>query len=67
MPDPSERREARDAVLTFVPAILVAFVLRWSLVTNAGWESRHATLAAIGVGVVLALMLQRAIARRGKP
>jgi hypothetical protein len=67
MPNESpERREARDAILTFVPAILVAFVLRWALVTNAGWESRRATLAAIGVGVVLALMLQRAIARRGK-
>lgn len=63
----SEQREIRDALLTFVPATLVAFVLRWSLVTNAGWEPRRATIAAIAVGIVLAILLQRALARRGRP
>jgi hypothetical protein len=57
----------RDAALTFVPAILVAFVLRWSLVTNAGWATRRATITAVAVGVVLAILLQRAIARRARP
>ena len=63
---PTERGEIRDAVLTFAPAIVVAFVLRWSLVTNAGWAPRRATLAGIALGVVLALMVQRALARRGR-
>ena len=63
-PTPAERRERRDAVLTFVPATLVAFLLRWALVTTAGWERRRAMLAAIAFGIVLALVLQRALARR---
>jgi hypothetical protein len=59
-----ERRELREAVLTFAPTILVAFVLRWALVTNAGWTSRRALVWSVGVGIVLALLLQRAVRRR---
>jgi hypothetical protein len=60
-----EKREIRQDVLTFVPAVLVAFVLRWVLVANAGWTSRRAMLVSIGVGIVLALLLQRALRGRG--
>ena len=63
---PDERREVREAVLTFVPAILIAFVLRWALVTNAGWAPRRATVAGIGVGIVLAVLVQRSL-RRPRP
>jgi hypothetical protein len=58
-----ERREVREAVLTFVPTVLVAFVLRWALVRNAGWQPNRASAASIGVGIVLALLLQRALRR----
>ena len=61
---PGEKRELRDAVLTFVPASLVAFVLRWALVTNAGWTPRRALVTSIVVGIVLALLVQRALRRR---
>jgi hypothetical protein len=59
-----EKRELREAVLTFAPAVLVAFVLRWALVTNAGWTPRRALVWSIGVGIVVALLLQRAVRRR---
>ena len=61
---PPERGEGRDALLAFGPAILVAFVLDWALTTRAGWPSRRALVASIAFGIVLALMLQRALARR---
>jgi hypothetical protein len=61
---PPEDGEWRDALLAFGPAILVAFVLDWALTTRAGWPSRQALLASVGFGIVLALMLQRALARR---
>lgn len=61
---PSEEHEGRDALMTFAPAILVAFVLDWSLVTRAGWPSRRALVASVAFGIVLALVLQRVIARR---
>lgn len=61
---PSETHEGRDALMTFAPAILVAFVLDWSLVTRAGWPSRRALVASVAFGIVLALVLQRVIARR---
>jgi hypothetical protein len=61
-----ERREVREMVLTFGPAVLVAFVLRWALVTNAGWDSRRASLAGIGVGIVLAVLVQRSLRRHGR-
>jgi hypothetical protein len=61
---PSEEGEWRDTLLTFAPAILVAFVLNWALVTRVGWTSRRALVASIVVGIVLALLLQRALARR---
>ena len=65
-PENPDRRELRDALLTFGPAILAAFVLRWALVENVGWAPRRALLASIAVGIVLALTLQRAI-RRERP
>ena len=52
--------------MTFGPAVLVAFVLDWALVARAGWPERRALLTSIGVGIVLALLLQRALARRGR-
>ena len=64
-PTRGEKRELRDALLTFAPAIAVAFVFRWALVTNAGWAPRRALVAGIGVGIVLALLLQRALRNRG--
>ena len=60
-----ERREIREVVLTFAPAILVGFVLRWALATNAGWDPRRASLAGIGVGIVLAVLVQRSLRRHG--
>ena len=65
--DAAERRELRETALTFVPPILIAFVLRWALVTNAGWEPRRALLAGIGVGIVLAVLVQRSLRRRRVP
>lgn len=62
---PGERRELLDAAMTFAPAVLAAFVLRWALVANAGWAPNRALLASIALGIVVALVLQRAIARRG--
>jgi hypothetical protein len=61
---PSEEHETRDAVLAFGPAVLVAFVLEWALRTNAGWSSRRALVTSILVGIALALIVQRALARR---
>jgi membrane-associated phospholipid phosphatase len=61
---PPEEGEWRDALLAFGPAILVAFVLDWALATRAGWPSRHALAASVAVGVALAVLLQRALARR---
>ena len=52
--------------MTFGPAVLVAFVLDWALVARAGWPERQALLTSVGVGIVLALLLQRALARRGR-
>ena len=63
---PSEQHEGRDALLTFGPAVLIAFVLDWALVARAGWPERRALLTSIGIGIVLALLLQRALARRGR-
>jgi hypothetical protein len=61
---PSEEHETRDALLAFGPAVLVAFVLEWALRTNAGWTDRRALVTSILVGIALALILQRALARR---
>ena len=61
---PESGREWLDTLLTFGPPILVAFVLNWTLVARGGWTPRRALLASVGVGIVLALLLQRALARR---
>ncbi len=60
---PPERPEWRDTLLTFGPAIVVAFVLEWSLNTIAGWPPRRALWTAVAVGIVIALLVQRAIRR----
>ncbi|MDF1503069.1 hypothetical protein [Roseisolibacter sp. H3M3-2] len=60
---PESPHELRDALLTYAPAVLVAFVLDWTL-TQRGWESKQALAASAGVGIVLAILLQRALARR---
>jgi hypothetical protein len=61
---PPEEGEWRDALLAFGPAILVAFVLDWALTTRAGWPSRRALAASVAFGIVLAVLLQRALAHR---
>lgn len=62
--DPSEESgEIREALLTFVPAVIVAFFVNWALLTYAGWDSRRALLTSIAVGIALALILQRAVRR----
>ena len=69
MPDPTrpdESREVKDALLTYAPALLVAFVLNWTLTAQRGWASRQALVVSIVVGIVLAILLQRALARRGR-
>jgi hypothetical protein len=66
LPPPTSPRESdewRDALLAFGPAILVAFVLDWALTARAGWPPRRALVASIGLGVLLAVLLQRALAR----
>ena len=60
---PDERREMREAALTFGPAILVAVVLRWALVALADWAPRRAMLAGIGTGIVLAVLVLRSLRR----
>ena len=65
--DAAERRELRDTALTFAPAIVIAFVLRWSLVAHAGWVPRRALIAGIGVGIVLAVLVQRSLQRSARP
>ena len=61
---PPEQGEWRDALLAFGPAVLVAFVLDWALVERAGWPTRRALAASVAFGIVLAILLQRALARR---
>jgi hypothetical protein len=63
-PLPPEEGEWRDTLLTFGPAVLAAFVLDWALVARAGWPPRRALVTSVAVGIVLALLLQRALARR---
>lgn len=65
MPDDSseEKAEIREALLVFVPAVLVAVVVNWALETFAGYASRRALITSILVGIVLALILQRAVKR----
>jgi hypothetical protein len=64
-PDAPPPDEFRDALLTYAPAVLVAFVLNWTLTTQRGWATRQALVASVAVGIVLAVLLQRALARRG--
>ena len=62
---PTERGEGRAALLTYGPAILLAFVLNWAFVAQLGWTPRRALLTSIGVGIALALLLQRVVHGRG--
>ena len=64
---PAERREWREALLTFGPAIAVAFALERALTAVWGWSPRRALWTSVAVGIVLALVLQRALRRRGRP
>jgi energy-converting hydrogenase Eha subunit E len=65
MPDDhsEESGELREALLVFVPALIVAFSVNWALVSYAGWAARRALITSIVVGIVLALLLQRAVRR----
>lgn len=62
---PTEGREWREALATYGPAILIAFFLNWALTTQFDWASRRALLTSIGVGIVLALVLQRVVHSQG--
>ncbi len=62
-----EKREIRNDVLSLVPAVLVAFALRWVLISSVGWAPRRAMLVSIAAGIVLALVLQRALRDRAAP
>ena len=59
--DNPEAGETRDMLLTFGPAIVVAFALNWIFVAW-GWPTRRALGTSIAVGIVLALILQQAVA-----
>ncbi len=63
---PEERAEWRDAAITFVPAVILAFVLNWVFESNLGWTSRRSLLTAIAIGIAVALVLQQLIKRRGE-
>jgi hypothetical protein len=62
---PAEREEWRAALLTFAPAIAVAFALEWALTTLGGWTPRRALSTGNAVGIAVALVLQRLLQRRG--
>jgi hypothetical protein len=63
-PPPPDRPEWRTALLTFGPAIVVAFLLEGVLSARLGWSPRRALLTSLGVGIAIALLLQRVLARR---
>jgi hypothetical protein len=60
---PDERRELREAALTVVPAIALGVVMRWVLAAYAGWVPRRATLAGVGAGIALAVLVLRTLRR----
>ena len=62
-----ERRDLREAALTFGSAILLAVVLRWALVAHAGWVPRRASLAGVGAGMALAVLVLRSLRRPRRP
>ena len=64
---PPEGGEWRDTLLTFGPAMAVALALYWALTTRWGWPPRRALWSSIGVGIVVALVLQRVVQRRRAP
>ena len=59
-----EPHEWTDAALTFVPAILVAIVARWALLSFAAYTERRALLTAIALGIAVGVVLERVIERR---
>lgn len=59
-----EPHEWTDAALTFVPAILVAVVTRWALLSFAGATERRALFTGIAVGIAVGVVLERLLDRR---
>lgn len=59
-----EPHEWTDAALAFVPAILVAIVVRWALLSHTAFSERRALFASIGVGIAIGIVLERVIDRR---
>jgi len=59
-----EPHEWTDAALTFVPAIVLAIVARWALLSFAGFSERRALFTAIGVGIAVGVVLERVIDRK---
>lgn len=62
---PEERAEWRDAAITFLPAVIVGFVLNFVFEANLGWTSRRSLFTSVAIGIVLALIIQQAIKRKG--
>ena len=61
---PEERAEWREAAITFVPAILLAFVLNWVFEANMEWTSRRSLFTSIAIGIAFALIVQQVIKRK---
>jgi hypothetical protein len=65
-PTDPERGEGREALLTYVPAVLAAFAIERALVLYQRWPTRRALVVGAVVGIVIALLLQRRLARRDR-
>lgn len=63
---PEERAEWRDAAITFVPAVILAFGLNWVFESNLGWTSRRSLLTAISIGIASALIIQLVLKRKSE-
>ncbi|MHB1223710.1 MAG: hypothetical protein ACYC2G_06630 [Gemmatimonadaceae bacterium] len=63
---PTEGSEWREALATYGPAVLVALFVNWALTAQFGLPPRRALLASIGVGIVLAIVLQRVVHGRAE-
>lgn len=61
---PAEESEWRGALLTYVPAVALAFVVNWALGSHTDWAPRRALVASIVVGIALAIVLERVLLRR---
>ena len=61
--DRAERHEWRRALLTFAPAIAVAFLLERVLRAVTDWPPRQALAASVVAGIAIAVVLERVVRR----